>query len=83
MTVQSITKLMQIQVTTSSPTAEAPGQLRRWVSEREFAERHGLARQTLTQWRYQDRLAGRDSARPGFPAYRRFGRAVRYLVEEG
>jgi hypothetical protein len=51
-----------------------------WVSEREYAQRHGLARQTLCNWRHRDRKAGRDHALPGHPVYRRFGRAVRYWL---
>lgn len=51
-----------------------------WVSEKEFARVHGLARQTLCNWRFRDRRAGRDCAGPGYPQYRRFGRAVRYWL---
>jgi len=53
----------------------------RWVSEAVYAERHALAKQTLTNWRYRDHLAGRTQALPGFPVYRRFGRAIRYWLE--
>ena len=52
----------------------------RWVSEREYSQRHGLARQTLCNWRHRDRRAGRDSALPGYPVYRRFGKCVRYWL---
>lgn len=52
----------------------------RWVTERVYAEYHGLARQTLTNWRYRDRKAGRNHAEPGYPQYSYFGRAVRYWV---
>ena len=54
---------------------------RRWLTEREYAEIHAIARQTLRNWRYQDRQAGRDGAAPGKPAYRRFGGAVRYPID--
>ena len=52
----------------------------RWITEREYAEIHGLCQQTLTTWRYRDRLAGRSEATSGFPQYRRWGRAVRYFL---
>lgn len=47
-----------------------------------FARFHSLAPQTLANWRYQDRKAGRTTAGPGFPQYRRFGKAVRYRLED-
>ena len=53
----------------------------RWVTEREYARIHGLAPQTLTNWRYRDRRAGRTEAAAGYPRYRYFGAAVRYWVE--
>jgi hypothetical protein len=53
----------------------------RWITEREFARIHGLARRTLTNCRYQDRKAGRHEDGPGVPLYRCFGRAVRYWLE--
>jgi hypothetical protein len=52
----------------------------RWVTEQAYATIHSISRQTLTNWRYQDKRAGRDHAAPGFPEYRRFGRAVRYRL---
>lgn len=52
----------------------------RWVSEAVYAHNYGISRQTLTNWRYQDRQAGRSVARDGYPVYRRFGRAVRYWL---
>jgi hypothetical protein len=52
----------------------------RWVTEKVYAPIHGLAPQTLANWRYRDRLAGRDCAAPGFPRYKRFGTAVRYWL---
>jgi hypothetical protein len=54
----------------------------RWVSEQVYADVYGLSRQTLTNWRYRDKLAGRTEAAPGFPIYRRFGKAVRYRLAE-
>jgi hypothetical protein len=54
----------------------------RWVSEKVFAEIHGLSRQTLTNWRYKDRRAGRSEAPAGFPQYRYFGSTVRYRLDE-
>ncbi|MCS7316269.1 MAG: hypothetical protein NZ554_12420 [Bryobacteraceae bacterium] len=51
-----------------------------WVTAREYARLTGLSMQTLANWRSQDRKAGRQEAAPGKPVYRRFGRAVRYLV---
>lgn len=53
----------------------------RWINERLFAELHGLAAQTLCNWRYRDRKAGRTGAAPGYPQYRYFGGAVRYWLE--
>ena len=55
----------------------------RWVTENLYAELHGLARQTLTNWRYQDRKAGRLEPRPDYPRYRKFGAAVRYWLGVG
>ena len=52
----------------------------RWIRDAEFARIHGLSRQTLCNWRYQDRKAGRTQAHPGYPQYRYFGRAVRYWL---
>jgi len=52
----------------------------RWVTERVYADQYGLSRQTLTNWRYRDLKAGRTEAAPGFPRYKRFGRAVRYFL---
>lgn len=51
-----------------------------WVSARQLAELLGLHPQTLGNWRYHDRLAGRGHAAPGKPVYKRFGAAVRYAV---
>jgi hypothetical protein len=63
------------------PPHEQQSERARWVTERVYAEVYGLSRQTLTNWRYRDRLAGRSTAAPGQPVYRTFGRAVRYLIE--
>ena len=54
----------------------------RWVTERAYAARYGLARQTLANWRYRDRQAGRDHALPGYPFYKRFGAAIRYRLSD-
>jgi len=54
----------------------------KWVTEVVFAEIHGLSRQTLCNWRYRDHLAGRNEAEAGYPVYKRFGRAVRYWLED-
>jgi len=54
----------------------------RWITERQYAELHSISRQTLSNWRFRDRRAGRSSASPGYPVYRRFGRAVRYYLIE-
>jgi hypothetical protein len=51
-----------------------------WVTEAEYAQKHRLARQTLTNWRFRDRRAGRKQAQPGYPIYRYFGGAVRYWL---
>ncbi len=55
----------------------------RLVTEAEYSQLTGIARGTLRNWRYQDRREGRDGARPGYPEYRRFGRAVRYRPPDG
>ncbi len=52
----------------------------RWITAKSFAEIHGLTCQTLANWRCLDRKAGMEP-RPGYPTYRRFGKAVRYLYE--
>jgi hypothetical protein len=60
-----------------------PPQRQQWLTERQFAEQFGLARQTLSNWRYRDKQSGRTEAAPDFPTYRRFGKTIRYLVEDG
>jgi hypothetical protein len=52
----------------------------RWVTDRDFSALTGIGRQTLANWRSADAKAGRDHAQPGFPVYRRWGRAIRYFV---
>ena len=68
---------MQLQ---EQSTATTSAQIGKWVTERAYSEKFGLARATLTNWRYRDHLAGRSEAAPGYPQYRRFGRAVRYWL---
>ena len=52
----------------------------RWITERQYAELHGLTKGTLSNWRHRDHMSGRIEAAPGFPRYRRWGRAVRYWL---
>jgi hypothetical protein len=52
----------------------------KWVTERIYAELHSISRQTLANWRYRDRRAGRCQATIGYPQYRYFGSTVRYWV---
>ena len=54
---------------------------RRWVTEAQYSDIYSISRQTLANWRFHDSRAGRTEARPGYPTYRRFGRAIRYLLE--
>jgi hypothetical protein len=54
----------------------------RWVSDREYAELADLPRQTLANWRFRDRKAGRRQPDPSYPIYRYFGGAVRYWLSE-
>lgn len=53
----------------------------KWVTAAVYGEFHGIPEETLANWRYRDKLAGRTEALPGFPKYQRFGRAVRYSME--
>jgi hypothetical protein len=71
-----------MQSSNSQAAEQQQTELGRWVSEQTYANVYGLSRQTLTNWRYRDKLAGRSEAAPGFPIYRRFGKAVRYLLAE-
>jgi hypothetical protein len=52
-----------------------------WVTEKTFAHTFNLNRQSLANWRLQDRRAGRSDSRPGYPVYKYFGHAVRYRIE--
>jgi hypothetical protein len=52
----------------------------RWITERQFAEIHSIPKASLANWRFRDRVAQRNEALPGYPRYRRFGRAVRYWM---
>jgi hypothetical protein len=54
----------------------------RWVTVAQYSKIYSISRQSLANWRFRDRQAGRTEAQPGFPQYRYFGRAVRYLVDE-
>jgi hypothetical protein len=69
-----------MQVLERKPIDSATG---RWVNERDYAAHFGIARQTLANWRWLDLQAGRSEAAPGFPRYRRFGRAIRYWLDDG
>jgi hypothetical protein len=51
-----------------------------WITEKAFARIYGLSRQTLANWRYRDRLAGRREAASGYPQYRRWGNSIRYFI---
>jgi hypothetical protein len=53
----------------------------RWVTAKVYAATYGLSEDTLGNWRWKDRIAGRSQAAPGYPLYRRFGRAVRYWLD--
>ena len=63
------------------PIESASEQQGRWVPSKTYAGFYNISAQTLTNWRYADRKAGRTSAAPGFPVYRYFGRCVRYYLE--
>jgi hypothetical protein len=56
--------------------------VRRWVPGKLYAAIHNIHPQTLANWRHFDLRAGRACAPPGYPQYKRFGKAVRYLLEE-
>jgi hypothetical protein len=62
-------------------TAYSAVQVGRWVTEKAFSDLTAIPRQTLANWRSRDRAAGRAGAAPGYPEYRRFGRAIRYRIE--
>jgi hypothetical protein len=50
------------------------------VTEQIYANLHSISRQTLCNWRYRDRRAGRCQAMIGYPHYRYFGSTVRYWL---
>ncbi len=52
----------------------------RWIPAKTYAAIHSLPVQTLVNWRFHDRKAGRSGAAPGYPPYRYFGGAVRYWL---
>jgi hypothetical protein len=54
----------------------------RYVKETIYARMAGLSPQSLRNWRHRDRQAGRTEAAPGYPRYRYFGGAVRYLLSD-
>jgi len=70
-----------MQVSAHNATADRTLSAGRWVTEARYSEIYSISRQTLANWRYRDRRAGRTEAVLGFPVYRRFGKAVRYLLE--
>ena len=53
----------------------------RWITAAELARLTGLSEQTLANWRLADRRAGCPGGRPGYPRWRSFGRAVRYVIK--
>jgi len=55
---------------------------RQWVTERVYAHTYGLSEQTLRNWRHKDLKSGRMEAEPGKPQYRRFGRSIRYRLDD-
>lgn len=71
-----------MQIATETPTNTGPV-FGRWVTEQVYSAHTSITRQTLTNWRYKDRLAGRSAALPGYPVYRKFGNAVRYWLDDG
>jgi hypothetical protein len=73
--------LVDMQVATETTnTQHRTFQSGRWVTEKTYSAAYSICKQTLTNWRYRDRLAGRAGALPGYPVYRRFGRAIRYWL---
>jgi hypothetical protein len=53
----------------------------RWVPAKVYAAMFCLSVQSLANWRHRDRAAGRNAAAPGFPVYRRWGKAIRYWLD--
>jgi hypothetical protein len=68
-------------ITTNNSMADQSLSAGRWVMEARYSEIYSISRQTLANWRYRDRRSGRTEAVSGFPKYRRFGKAIRYLLE--
>ncbi len=66
--------------TTTHNSANRPS-AGKWVTEAVYSDHTSISRQSLTNWRYKDKLAGRTTAPPGYPVYRRFGRAIRYWLD--
>lgn len=64
----------------SSWFADEHGAAGRWVTAATYARVAGISIQTLANWRYKDRRAGRKEAQPDKPRYRYFGAAVRYWL---
>lgn len=60
--------------------ADEQGAAGRWVTAAVYARVAGISTNTLANWRYQDRKAGRNEAEPDKPRYRYFGSAVRYWL---
>jgi hypothetical protein len=71
-----------MKVAANSPTVDQSLAVGRWVTEGAYSEIYSIPRQSLANWRYRDLRAGRTEALPGYPRYRRFGKAVRYLLED-
>jgi hypothetical protein len=55
----------------------------RWVTAKTYGDFYGFTEDVLGNWRYKDKKAKRTEAAPGFPIYKRFGRAVRYWDPTG
>jgi hypothetical protein len=54
-----------------------------WVTDAKYSEVSGVKRQTLSNWRHLDKVAGRTQPPPGFPMWRRFGtKAIRYWLPD-
>jgi len=52
----------------------------RWLTELEYATRYRISRQTLANWRHQERHgAAKDATRP---IWVKIGRCIRYRVNE-
>jgi hypothetical protein len=78
---------LTVEPTTSAKSATAdakpdPPTLGTWTTARRYSRFFDVDEQVLANWRYRDKKAGREQALPGYPQYRRFGKAVRYFVPE-